>query len=96
MHGEIGIPTRFYRILDKCVVCFSREVWEEVCRRGFQTLTQHKNDSFPTLFKTRELLLWPLFGFFWYKELSNLTELSKLTPWYLACARLSDSIVRTY
>ena len=24
----------------------SREVWEEVCRRGFQTLTLHKNDSF--------------------------------------------------
>ena len=22
MHGEIGIPTRFYRILDKCAACF--------------------------------------------------------------------------
>ena len=35
----------------------SREVWKEVCRRGFQTLTLHKNVSFPTLFKTRQLLL---------------------------------------
>ena len=22
MHGEIGIPTRFYRILNKCAECF--------------------------------------------------------------------------
>ena len=22
MHGEIGIPTRFYRILNKCAACF--------------------------------------------------------------------------